>query len=78
MCQISNTGSSTARLTFNLAFNNVASTGTAQVLTGTPTGSNTPDNPNAFTPQTSNISTGKSFTYNAPAVSFSVLTFNAS
>lgn len=76
--KISNTGSSAARLTFNLAFNNVATSGTAQVLTGVPTSSNTPQNPNLITPQTSNISTGKSFTYNAPAVSVNVLTFGAS
>ncbi|KAL9709922.1 hypothetical protein Ac2012v2_006982 [Leucoagaricus gongylophorus] len=76
--KISNTGSSAARLTFNLAFNNVATSGTAQVLTGVPTSSNTPQNPNLITPQTSNISTGKSFTYNAPAVSVNVLIFGAS
>lgn len=76
--KVSNTGTSAASLTFNLAFNNVATSGTAQVLTGNPTSSNTPQNPNLITPQTSNISTGKSFTYNAPAVSLSILTFNAS
>ncbi|KAJ3571269.1 hypothetical protein NP233_g3865 [Leucocoprinus birnbaumii] len=65
--KISNTATSAARLTFNLAFNNVATTGTATVITGNPTSSNTPTSPNLITPQTSSITTGKSFTYNAPA-----------
>jgi len=76
--KVSNTGTSTSRVTFNLPFNNVATSGTAQVLTGAATSSNTPTSPNLITPQTSTITTGKSFTYNAPAVSVSVLTFTAS
>lgn len=76
--KVSNTASSASRLTFNLAFNNVATSGTAQVLTGTATASNTPSNPNLITPRNSTITTGKSFSYNAPAVSVSILTFTAS
>jgi len=75
--KISNTAATASRLTFNLPFSNVATTGTAQVLTGTATASNTPASPNLITPQTSSITTGKSFSYNAPAVSVSVLTFTA-
>ncbi|EKM75678.1 hypothetical protein AGABI1DRAFT_116269, partial [Agaricus bisporus var. burnettii JB137-S8] len=76
--KVSNTGGSTSRLTFNLPFNNVATSGTAQILTGSGTASNTPNNPNLITPQSRNIQTGRSFTFDAPAVSVSVLTFTAS
>ncbi|CAA7268506.1 unnamed protein product [Cyclocybe aegerita] len=76
--KISNTATSVASLTFVLPFANVASSGTAQVLTGGATTSNTPSNPNAVVPATSTIATGKTFNYNAPPVSVSVLTFAAS
>ncbi|PPQ90525.1 hypothetical protein CVT25_015815 [Psilocybe cyanescens] len=76
--KVSNTAASAATLTFVLPFNTVSSTGTAQVLTGAGTASNTPTNPNLIVPVTGNITTGKTFNYNAPAVSVSVLTFTAS
>lgn len=66
-----------APLTFNLPFSTVATTGTAQVLMGAMTASNTPSTPNAVAPVTSTITTGKTFNYNAPAFSVSVLTFTA-
>ncbi|KAF8891085.1 alfa-L-arabinofuranosidase precursor [Gymnopilus junonius] len=72
--KISNTATSSQSLTFVLPFNTVASSGTAQVLTGDPTSSNTPSNPNLIVPVTSTISTGKTFTYSAPANSVNVLT----
>jgi len=75
--KISNTAATASSLTFNLPFTTVATTGTAQVLTGTGTASNTPTSPNLITPKSSTITTGRSFSYNAPAVSFSVLTFTA-
>ncbi|KAF8962334.1 glycoside hydrolase family 51 protein [Flammula alnicola] len=76
--KISNTAASAAPLTFVLPFGTVSSTGTAQVLTGTGTASNTPTNPNLIVPVTSTITTGKTFNYNAPAVSVSVITLTAS
>ena len=60
-------------MTFVLPFN-IASSGTLQLLTGTPTASNTPANPTLFAPVSSTISTGSTFNYNAPAVSVSVIT----
>ncbi|KAF8882698.1 alfa-L-arabinofuranosidase precursor [Infundibulicybe gibba] len=51
--------------------------GTAQVISGAATTSNTPTAPNAAVPVTSTITTGKTFTYNAPGLSVSVLTFTA-
>ncbi|KIJ46036.1 glycoside hydrolase family 51 protein [Sphaerobolus stellatus SS14] len=56
--KIANTASSTQSLTFNLPFS-VASSGTAQILTGGASTSNTPQNPNAIVPTTSTISTGQ-------------------
>ncbi|PPQ80595.1 hypothetical protein CVT25_001557 [Psilocybe cyanescens] len=76
--KISNTAANADTVTFSLPFSNVASTGTLQLLTGSATGSNTPSNPNLFAPVTSTISTGKTFTYNPPAVSVSVITISLS
>jgi len=75
--KISNTVATAAPLTFNVPFNTVATSGTAQVLSGAATTSNTPTTPNAAVPKTSTITTGKTFTYNAPGFSVSVLTFTA-
>nr|6ZPS_AAA Chain AAA, MgGH51 [Meripilus giganteus]6ZPV_AAA Chain AAA, MgGH51 [Meripilus giganteus]6ZPW_AAA Chain AAA, MgGH51 [Meripilus giganteus]6ZPX_AAA Chain AAA, MgGH51 [Meripilus giganteus]6ZPY_AAA Chain AAA, MgGH51 [Meripilus giganteus]6ZPZ_AAA Chain AAA, MgGH51 [Meripilus giganteus]6ZQ0_AAA Chain AAA, MgGH51 [Meripilus giganteus]6ZQ1_AAA Chain AAA, MgGH51 [Meripilus giganteus] len=73
--KIANAGSSAQSLTFQLTqFNSVSSTGTLQVLTGPETASNTPEAPQAIVPKTSTIGTGKTFTYNAPAFSVSVIT----
>ncbi|KAF8159380.1 alfa-L-arabinofuranosidase precursor [Crassisporium funariophilum] len=76
--KISNTAAAAAPVTFVLPFSNVATAGTAQVLTGAGTASNTPTNPNLMVPVTTSIITGKTFNYTAPAVSVSVLIFNAS
>jgi alpha-N-arabinofuranosidase len=76
--KISNVASTPEDLTFILPFQHVNGKGTLQLLTGTPTASNTPANPNLFAPVTSSIVVGKTFNYTAPAVSFSVLTFKAS
>ncbi|KAF8880023.1 glycoside hydrolase family 51 protein [Infundibulicybe gibba] len=75
--KISNTVAAAAPLTFNVPFNTVATSGTAQVISGAATTSNTPTTPNAAVPVTSTITTGKTFTYNAPGFSVSVLTFTA-
>ncbi|TFK90312.1 glycoside hydrolase family 51 protein [Polyporus arcularius HHB13444] len=73
--KVANAGSATASLTFDLSqFSTVAGTGTLQQLTGAQTASNTPAAPNTVTPKTSSITTGKSFTFNAPAFSVSVIT----
>ncbi|OJT01748.1 hypothetical protein TRAPUB_7804 [Trametes pubescens] len=73
--KIANAGSTAQSITFSLTqFSTVSSTGTLQVLTGAETASNTPQAPNAVVPQTSTITTGKTFTYNAPAFSVSVIT----
>lgn len=73
--QIANAGNAAQSLTFSLTqFGTVSSTGTLQVLTGAETASNTPQAPNAVVPKTSTITTGKTFTYNAPAFSVSVIT----
>ncbi|KAF9051818.1 glycoside hydrolase family 51 protein [Panaeolus papilionaceus] len=76
--KIANNASNGESLTFNLPFNTISSTGTAEVLSGSAAAANTPSSPNAVHPVTSTISTGKSFTYNAPALSFTVITLTAS
>ncbi|KAJ7089351.1 alfa-L-arabinofuranosidase precursor [Mycena belliarum] len=75
--KISNTMDTVAPMTFVLPFTVVASTGTAQVLTGAGTASNSPTTPNLVSPKTSTIKTGKKFSYTAPGFSFSVLTLVA-
>ncbi|KAJ7716262.1 alpha-L-arabinofuranosidase C-terminus-domain-containing protein [Mycena maculata] len=75
--KVSNTVGTTAPLTFVLPFATVANTGTAQVLTGAATASNTPTTPNLVVPKNSTIPTGKTFSYNAPGFSVSVLTLIA-
>ncbi|KAH6909588.1 hypothetical protein BKA70DRAFT_1221813 [Coprinopsis sp. MPI-PUGE-AT-0042] len=64
-------------ITFELPFNTVANTGTAEVLSGNETDSNTPSNPNKIVPKKINIPTGKAFDYTAPAYSVSVLVVEA-
>ncbi|KAF9441278.1 glycoside hydrolase family 51 protein [Macrolepiota fuliginosa MF-IS2] len=76
--KVVNTATSASGLTFNLPFTSVATSGTAQVLTGGANDSNTPTNPNLVIPKNSTITTGRSFSYNAPAISVSILTFTAS
>ncbi|EPS93982.1 hypothetical protein FOMPIDRAFT_94932, partial [Fomitopsis schrenkii] len=63
---------------FELAFSNVASSGTLQLLQGAQTDSNTPTTPGLVTPQTSTITTGMTFNYTAPSYSISVITVTAS
>ncbi|KAK1221325.1 hypothetical protein PQX77_015872 [Marasmius sp. AFHP31] len=76
--KVANGGGEAQTLTFALPFDNVASSGTLQLLTGPANASNTPDAPDAVTPQESTVTTGKSFDYEAPGYSLSVLTFTAS
>ncbi|PFH50482.1 glycoside hydrolase family 51 protein [Amanita thiersii Skay4041] len=77
--KVSNTVSTAASLTFALpsSFSTVATSGIVQVLTGAATASNTPTAPNTIVPVTSSISTGKTFNYNAPGFSVSVITLVA-
>ncbi|KAF9237539.1 glycoside hydrolase family 51 protein [Melanogaster broomeanus] len=71
--KIVNSDTAAVPMTFNLPFE-VASAGTATVLTGPPTASNSPSTPNAVVPVTSNTNFAKSFDYTAPAYSLTVLT----
>ncbi|KAJ6454678.1 glycoside hydrolase family 51 protein [Mycena sanguinolenta] len=75
--KISNTVGTAAPLTFDLPFGTVARTGTAQILTGAATASNTPTTPNLIVPKNTTITTGKTFSYTAPGFSVSVLTLVA-
>ncbi|KAI0372021.1 glycoside hydrolase family 51 protein [Pilatotrama ljubarskyi] len=73
--KVANAGASAQSITFQLTqFSSVSSTGTLQLLTGAETASNTPEAPQTVVPKTSSIRTGKTFTYNAPAFSVSVIT----
>ncbi|KAL0069027.1 hypothetical protein AAF712_004021 [Marasmius tenuissimus] len=76
--KVVNAGGEAQTLTFALPFDNVASSGTLQLLTGPANASNTPDAPDAVTPKESTITTGETFDYEAPGYSLSVLTFTAS
>ncbi|KAI0318080.1 alfa-L-arabinofuranosidase precursor [Amylostereum chailletii] len=71
--KISNTAAASADLVFQLP-SAVASSGTAQILTGTRTASNTAANANAVTPEKSTISTSQNLSFTAPGFSVSVLT----
>ncbi|KAI0088820.1 glycoside hydrolase family 51 protein [Irpex rosettiformis] len=71
--KVANTVGTAAQLVFQLPFNNVASSGTLQQLTGSQTASNTPEQPNLISPITSTISTGKTINFNAPGFSVSVI-----
>jgi len=75
--KISNTVGNTAPLTFVLPFGTVAKSGSAQVLVGAGTASNTPTTPDLVVPKNSTIPTGKTFSYDAPGFSVSVLTLVA-
>jgi alpha-N-arabinofuranosidase len=61
---------------FVLPFENVSDVGTAQVLTGAGTASNTPEVPDLIAPTTTQIPTGATFNYTAPAISVTVITLN--
>ncbi|KAJ3478864.1 hypothetical protein NLI96_g9462 [Meripilus lineatus] len=76
--KVSNTASSAAALTFQLPFNTVASTGSLQQIQGAQSASNTPTTPNLVVPVTSTIQTAKTFNFNAPAFSVSIITVRAS
>ncbi|KAF8217818.1 glycoside hydrolase family 51 protein [Mycena galopus ATCC 62051] len=75
--KISNTVGTAAPLTFVLPFGTVAKSGSAQVLVGAGTASNTPTTPDLVVPKNSTIPTGKTFSYDAPGFSVSVLTLVA-
>lgn len=76
--QVSNIASTTAALSFQLPFKNVAAAGTLELLHGAPTASNTPQQPNLVVPVTSSITTGKTINYSAPGFSVSVIKVQAS
>ncbi|KAG1766667.1 glycoside hydrolase family 51 protein [Suillus occidentalis] len=71
--KIANAGMTAEEMSFELPFVGVQGTGSATVLSGSATASNSPETPNAVTPVTSQIKTGKSFSYTAPAYSVNVL-----
>ncbi|KAF8067586.1 arabinofuranosidase [Lyophyllum atratum] len=71
--KVSNTVATAAPLTLVLPFAIVATSGTVQVIQGAATTSNTPTAPNAAVPVTRSLATGKTFTYNVPGFSVSVI-----
>ncbi|OAX31790.1 glycoside hydrolase family 51 protein [Rhizopogon vinicolor AM-OR11-026] len=71
--KIANTGMAAEQMIFELPSISVYSTGTATVLSGSATSSNSPETPNAVMPVTSQIKIGESFSYTAPAYSVNVL-----
>lgn len=75
--KIANTGMTAEEMLFELPFNTIHGTGTATVLSGFATASNSPETSNAVKPITSHINTGKSFLYIAPAYSVNVLRVEA-
>ncbi|EIM87070.1 glycoside hydrolase family 51 protein [Stereum hirsutum FP-91666 SS1] len=81
LIKISNTVATSNTLTFILptTFKTIASSGTAQILTGAQTASNSPTtSPANVVPVTSAITTGATFNFTAPGFSVSVLTIDAS
>ncbi|KAJ8074293.1 hypothetical protein PM082_012603 [Marasmius tenuissimus] len=76
--KVANGGIEARSLTFQLPFNNVATSGTLQLLAGAQNVSNSPATPNAVAPKNSTIAIGKTFEYQAPAFSVGVITFSAS
>ncbi|KAG6837456.1 hypothetical protein H0H93_008999 [Arthromyces matolae] len=77
LLNVSNTIATVTPVTFVLPFSTVASTATLQVIQGSANTSNNPTTPNAAVPVTSTINTAKTFTYNAPGFSVSVITLVA-
>ncbi|KAG2143080.1 glycoside hydrolase family 51 protein [Suillus clintonianus] len=71
--KIANTGTTAEEMAFELPFDGVHGTGTATVLSGSGTASNSPEAPNAVAPVISQVKTGKSFSYTVPAYSVNVL-----
>lgn len=71
--KVANAGTEGASIAFSLPFS-VSSTGNMEVLSGAMTESNTPSAPATIVPKTSSFRAGKSFTFDAPAFSVSVLT----
>ena len=76
--QVVNPSSIDEDVQFDLAFSHVASSGTLQLMHGHQSDCNTPVTPGLVTPQTSNITTGKTFNYSAPSYSVGIITVNAS
>ncbi|KAJ7098379.1 arabinofuranosidase [Mycena epipterygia] len=76
--KISNNAAAAADMTFMLPFETVSDVGTAQVLTGPGTASNTPEAPDLIVPATTQIQTGAIFNYTAPGISVSIITLVAS
>ncbi|KAF9456916.1 glycoside hydrolase [Collybia nuda] len=72
-----NTATSSNTVVFTLPFGTINSAGTGTVLSGNSGASNTPTNPNAVVPRSITFTAGKTITYNAPALSASVLIVNA-
>ncbi|KAJ6454677.1 glycoside hydrolase family 51 protein [Mycena sanguinolenta] len=75
--KISNNAASPAEITFVLPFDTVSAVGTAQMVTGPGTASNTPEEPNLIMPTTAQIPTGATFNYTAPAISVTVIILSA-
>ena len=63
---------------FELAFTDVASSGTLQLMKGDQSDCNMPATPGLVTPETSNMTTGKTFSYLALSYSVGIITVKAS
>ncbi|KAJ7931139.1 glycoside hydrolase family 51 protein [Mycena leptocephala] len=75
--KISNNAATTADMTFVLPFDTVSDIGTVQVISGAGNASNTPEAPDLISPVTTQLPTGATFNYTAPAISVSVITLSA-
>lgn len=75
--KIANTGMTAEEMSFELPFDGVHGTGTATVLSGSATANNSPETSKVVKPVTSQIKTGMSFSYTAPAYSVNVLRVEA-
>jgi len=76
--KISNTDTVSSALTFNVPFKTISSHGQGSLLVGkNPSDSNTPENPTNIVPKSFSFTPASKFTYEAPALSFTVLEFTA-
>ncbi|KIK53431.1 glycoside hydrolase family 51 protein [Collybiopsis luxurians FD-317 M1] len=72
--KVVNTATSANTVVFTLSFTPGSTAGTGTILTAPSGTMNTPTNPNAAVPSNFSFTAGKTITYNAPALSLSVLT----
>lgn len=73
-----NVAEEAAEVAFELPWETISSPANAIVLTGAPEVFNSPEEPSAVAPVESEVEVSSAFTYEAPAHSFSVITFEVS